>query len=50
MFGAGAAPEPVDLAPLHAKIGQLALENEYEGTSHFPVAASSAKIEVRTSI
>ena len=24
-----AAPEPVDLAPLHAKIGQLALENDF---------------------
>ena len=44
-------PEPaIDLKALHAKIGQLALENEYEGTSHFPVAASSARIEVRTSI
>ena len=31
---------------LHAKIGQLTLENEYEGTSHFPVTASSAKIGV----
>ncbi len=39
----------VDLKELHAKIGQLALENEYEGTSHFPVVASSAKIDVRTS-
>jgi hypothetical protein len=26
VFGAGTATEPVDLAPLHAKIGQLALE------------------------
>lgn len=26
--GAGATP-PVDLAPLHAKIGQLALENDF---------------------
>jgi transposase len=29
-FGGGAhALEPVDLAPLHAKIGQLALENDF---------------------
>lgn len=27
-FG-GDAPRPVDLAPLHAKIGQLALENDF---------------------
>ena len=30
VFGGGAhAPEPVDLAPLHAKIGQLTLENDF---------------------
>ncbi len=30
VFGANAqAPAPVDLAPLHAKIGQLALENDF---------------------
>ena len=29
VFGNGTAPEPVDLAPLHAKIGQLALENDF---------------------
>lgn len=29
VFGSGTAPEPVDLAPLHAKIGQLALENDF---------------------
>jgi len=29
VFGGGASPEPVDLAPLHAKIGQLALENDF---------------------
>jgi len=29
-FGGNAdRPEPVDLAPLHAKIGQLALENDF---------------------
>jgi transposase-like protein len=52
VFGAAATPEApaVDLKALHAKIGQLTLENEYEGTPHFLVAASSAKIDVRTSI
>jgi hypothetical protein len=29
VFGSGTAPEPVHLAPLHAKIGQLALENDF---------------------
>ena len=29
VFGGGGAAEPVDLAPLHAKIGQLALENDF---------------------
>jgi transposase len=30
VFGAGSqATPPVDLAPLHAKIGQLALENDF---------------------
>ena len=29
VFDGGATPEPVDLAPLHAKIGQLALENDF---------------------
>ena len=29
VFGGGAQPEPVDLVPLHAKIGQLALENDF---------------------
>jgi len=30
VFGAGTeATEPVDLVPLHAKIGQLALENDF---------------------
>ena len=27
--GGGQAPAPVDLAPLHAKIGQVALENDF---------------------
>ena len=29
LFEAGARPDPVNLAPLHAKIGQLALENDF---------------------
>ena len=29
IFDAGGRPEPVNLAPLHAKIGQLALENDF---------------------
>ena len=29
VFDAGARPEPVNLAPLHAKIRQLALENDF---------------------
>ena len=29
VFGGTGAAEPVDLAPLHAKIGQLALENDF---------------------
>ena len=29
VFDGGAAPDPVNLAPLHAKIGQLALENDF---------------------
>ena len=28
-FGGGEQAEPIDLAPLHAKIGQLALENDF---------------------
>jgi transposase-like protein len=28
-FGGAQAAEPVDLAPLHAKIGQLTLENDF---------------------
>ena len=37
VFGAGTeTAEPVDLGPLHAKIGQLALENEWYG--RFPPA------------
>ncbi len=29
VFDAGARPEPVNIAPLHAKIGQLTLENDF---------------------
>jgi transposase len=29
VFDGGGGPEPVNLAPLHAKIGQLALENDF---------------------
>ena len=29
VFGGADIPDPVDLAPLHAKIGQLALENDF---------------------
>ena len=29
VFDAGSRAEPVNLAPLHAKIGQLALENDF---------------------
>ena len=29
VIGGGSQPEPVDLAPLHAKIGQLALVNDF---------------------
>ena len=29
VFDAGSRVEPVNLAPLHAKIGQLALENDF---------------------
>ncbi len=29
IFGGAEAAQPVDLAPLHAKIGQLALENDF---------------------
>ena len=29
VFGGTGTPTPVDLAPLHSKIGQLALENDF---------------------
>ena len=39
VFDGGARPESVNLAPLHAKIGQLALENEWNGHSLVEVGA-----------
>lgn len=42
-FGAGSAPEPVDLAPLHAKIGQLALENDFLESALTKAGLLSAK-------
>ena len=33
VFDAGGQPGPVDLAPLHAKIDQLALENDFCASS-----------------
>ena len=29
VFSGGSQPEPVDLAPLYVKIGQMALENDF---------------------
>ena len=43
VFGAGSAPEPVDLAPLHAKIGQLALENDFLESALTKAGLLSAK-------
>ncbi len=43
VFGSGAAPEPVDLAPLHAKIGQLALENDFLESALTKAGLLSAK-------
>jgi transposase len=43
VFGAAAAPEPVDLAPLHAKIGQLALENDFLESALTKAGLLSAK-------
>jgi len=33
VFDTGTRPDPVNLAPLHAKIGQLALENDFCASS-----------------
>lgn len=35
LFDKGAAPEPVDLKPLHAKIGQQALELDFLALLNF---------------
>jgi transposase len=43
VFDGGAAPEPVNLAPLHAKIGQLALENDFLESALAKVGLLSAK-------
>ena len=43
VFGSGAAPVPVDLAPLHAKIGQLALENDFLESALTKAGLLSAK-------
>ena len=43
VFDAGARPEPVNLAPLHAKIGQLALENDFLEGALTKVGLLSAK-------
>jgi transposase len=43
VLGAGAAPDPVDLAPLHAKIGQLALENDFLESALTKAGLLSAK-------
>ena len=42
VFGTG-APEPVNLAPLHAKIGQLALENDFFERALIKAGLLSAK-------
>jgi transposase len=43
VFDSGAAPEPVDLAPLYAKIGQLALENDFLESALTKAGLLSAK-------
>jgi transposase len=43
VFDGGASPEPVNLAPLHAKIGQLALENEFLESALAKAGLLSAK-------
>ena len=42
-FGSAAREEPVDLAPLHAKIGQLALENDFLESALTKAGLLSAK-------
>jgi transposase-like protein len=43
VFGAGVVPEPVDVASLHAKIGQLALENDFLESALTKAGLLSAK-------
>ena len=43
VFGSGTAPEPVDLAPLHAKIGQQALELDFLSSALTKAGLLSAK-------
>jgi len=43
VFGSTSREEPVDLAPLHAKIGQLALENDFLESALTKAGLLSAK-------
>jgi transposase-like protein len=43
VFGGGSRDEPVDLAPLHSKIGQLALENDFFESALTKAGLPSAK-------
>ena len=43
VFDTAAPAEPVDLAPLHAKIGQLALENDFLESALTKAGLLSAK-------
>ncbi len=43
VFGGADIPEPVNLAPLHAKIGQLALENDFLESALTKAGLLSAK-------
>jgi transposase len=43
VFGSGAPPEPVNLAPLHAKIGALTLENDFLESALTKAGLLSAK-------
>ena len=43
VFGGADAPAPVDLAPLHANIGQLALENDFLESALTKAGLLSAK-------
>ena len=43
VFDGGSVPEPIDLAPLHAKIGQLALENDFLESALTKAGLLSAK-------